>query len=53
MPGKQTDWGCLMAIADRKQVLKFFKDVHIPEEMAEFLQSLKDDQLYALVACES
>jgi hypothetical protein len=53
VPGKQTDWGCWMAIADRKQVLEFFKDVRIPEEMAEFLQSLKDDQSYALVACES
>ena len=53
VPGKQTDWGCWVVIVDKIQILKFFKDVRIPQEMAEFLRSLKDDQLYALVACET
>ena len=52
MPGKQTDWGCWVVIVDKKQALDFFNDVRISQEMAKFLQSLKDDQSYALVASE-
>ena len=51
--GKQTDWGCWMVIVDKTQVLEFFRDVHIQKEMLDFLESLKDDQNYALVALET
>jgi len=53
LPGKQTDGGCWVAIVDKSQALGFFKDVSLSRQMASFLQTLKDDRRYALVARES
>ena len=51
--GMQTDWGCWVSIVNRAQALEFFRDADIPQEMENFLQTLKDDQQYALVALET
>ena len=51
--GMQSDWGCWVALVNGAQALKFFRDADIPQEMENFLQTLKDDQLYALVALET
>ena len=51
--GMQSDWGCWVAIVNGKQARGFFKGVSIPDDMAEFVESLQDDILYALVALET
>ena len=51
--GMQSDWGCWVAIVNGKQAREFFKGVSIPDDMAEFVESLQDDILYALVALET
>lgn len=58
LPGKQTDWGCWVAIASKAQIIEFFDDVPFRddtarEEMAKFLSSLDGQKQYALVALES
>ena len=51
--GMQADWGCWVAVVNGKQAREFFKGVSIPDDMAEFLESVQGDKLYALVALET
>jgi len=51
--GGQTDWGCWVAIVDKAQVLEVFKNASGRGEIAGFLETLKDDQKYAVVARET
>jgi len=58
LPGKQTDWGCLVALANKAQIIEFFENVWFRDDsarqmMAKFLSSLDDQKNFALVALES